>query len=92
VAKKHAAIDGDVIVKPSDSHFWFGKPRIILYLIHFILFQNSFEIAFFFWILVSVFFLVSSMRRFVCNKSAQRFVDDLSSPRRFRRRTGSTRA
>ena len=55
VAKKHTAIDGDVIVKPSDRHFWFGKPRIILYLIHFILFQNSFEIAFFFWILVSIF-------------------------------------
>ncbi|CAD6333794.1 unnamed protein product [Miscanthus lutarioriparius] len=53
VAKKHTAIDGDVIVKPSDRHFWFGKPRIILYLIHFILFQNSFEIAFFFWILTT---------------------------------------
>ncbi|KAJ9162749.1 hypothetical protein P3X46_022499 [Hevea brasiliensis] len=37
-------------VKPSDDHFWFGKPVIILHLIHFILFQNSFEIAFFFWI------------------------------------------
>ncbi|XP_066360744.1 MLO-like protein 1 isoform X1 [Miscanthus floridulus] len=51
VAEKHTAIEGDVIVKPSDEHFWFGKPRIILYLIHFILFQNAFEIAFFFWIL-----------------------------------------
>ncbi|CAA6670800.1 unnamed protein product [Spirodela intermedia] len=28
-----------------------GMPGIVLYLIHFILFQNSFEIAFFFWIL-----------------------------------------
>ncbi|KAJ4747954.1 MLO-like protein [Rhynchospora pubera] len=37
-------------VRPSDDHFWFGKPGIVLYLIHFILFQNSFEIAFFFWI------------------------------------------
>ncbi|XP_055962382.1 MLO-like protein 13 isoform X2 [Mercurialis annua] len=37
-------------VKPSDAHFWFHKPVIILHLIHFILFQNSFEIAFFFWI------------------------------------------
>ncbi|KAJ3687598.1 hypothetical protein LUZ61_016762 [Rhynchospora tenuis] len=37
-------------VRPSDEHFWFGKPGIVLYLIHFILFQNSFEIAFFFWI------------------------------------------
>ncbi|KAM1225970.1 hypothetical protein ACFX13_045363 [Malus domestica] len=37
-------------VKPSDEHFWFHNPRIVLNLIHFILFQNSFEIAFFFWI------------------------------------------
>ncbi|WVZ98578.1 hypothetical protein U9M48_044005 [Paspalum notatum var. saurae] len=51
VAEKHTAVEGDVVVIPSDRHFWFGKPRIILYLIHFILFQNAFEIAFFFWIL-----------------------------------------
>lgn len=38
-------------VKPSDELFWFNEPGIILYLIHFILFQNAFEIAFFFWIL-----------------------------------------
>ncbi|XP_073102717.1 MLO-like protein 13 isoform X2 [Elaeis guineensis] len=37
-------------VKPSDEHFWFNRPGIMLYLIHFILFQNAFEIAFFFWI------------------------------------------
>ncbi|KAM7264076.1 hypothetical protein ACFE04_001759 [Oxalis oulophora] len=37
-------------VRPSDDHFWFHQPAIILRLIHFILFQNSFEIAFFFWI------------------------------------------
>ena len=40
-------------VKPSDKHFWFSRPALVLDLIHFILFQNSFEIAFFFWILVS---------------------------------------
>lgn len=45
--------EGDSTVKPSDELFWFNNPGIILYLIHFILFQNSFEIAFFFWILVS---------------------------------------
>lgn len=39
-------------VKPSDDQFWFGRPAIVLDLIQFILFQNSFEIAFFFWILV----------------------------------------
>ncbi|KAI9122487.1 hypothetical protein K1719_006327 [Acacia pycnantha] len=38
-------------VKPSDKHFWFSNPALVLDLIHFILFQNSFEIAFFFWIL-----------------------------------------
>ncbi|KAE8656898.1 MLO-like protein 13 [Hibiscus syriacus] len=38
-------------VKPSDEHFWFKRPAIILHLIHFILFQNAFELAFFFWIL-----------------------------------------
>ncbi|KAL5726941.1 hypothetical protein ACHQM5_000182 [Ranunculus cassubicifolius] len=38
-------------LKPNDSHFWFGRPNIVLYLIHFILFQNAFEIAFFFWVL-----------------------------------------
>ncbi|XP_008788294.2 MLO-like protein 1 [Phoenix dactylifera] len=53
VAEKHSAIEGDLVVKPSDNHFWFHRPRIVLYLIHFILFQNAFEIAFFFWILTT---------------------------------------
>ncbi|KAG8068673.1 hypothetical protein GUJ93_ZPchr0005g16015 [Zizania palustris] len=51
VAEKNSAIEGDLVVKPSDDHFWLGQPKIVLYLIHFILFQNAFEIAFFFWIL-----------------------------------------
>ncbi|XP_044488326.1 MLO-like protein 13 [Mangifera indica] len=40
--------DPELPVNPSDDHFWFGRPGIVLDLIHFILFQNSFEIAFFF--------------------------------------------
>ncbi|XP_062229241.1 MLO-like protein 13 isoform X3 [Phragmites australis] len=40
-------------LKPSKEHFWFRKPGLVLHLIHFILFQNSFEIGFFFWVLVS---------------------------------------
>lgn len=52
VAEKHSAIEGELVVNPSDEHFWFHRPRIFLYLLHFILFQNAFEIAFFFWILV----------------------------------------
>ncbi|XP_045806156.1 MLO-like protein 1 isoform X2 [Trifolium pratense] len=53
VAEKHAAIEGDLVVQPSDGHFWFHRPHIVLFLIHFILFQNAFEIAFFFWIWVT---------------------------------------
>ncbi|KAA8532194.1 hypothetical protein F0562_006664 [Nyssa sinensis] len=52
VAEKHGAIQGDLVVKPSDDHFWFHRPQIILILIHVILFQNSFELAIFFWIWV----------------------------------------
>ncbi|MED6113022.1 MLO-like protein 1 [Stylosanthes scabra] len=53
VAEKHAAIEGELVVQPSDDHFWFHRPRFVLFLIHFILFQNAFEIAFFFWIWVT---------------------------------------
>ncbi|GAB2212202.1 hypothetical protein Droror1_Dr00025553 [Drosera rotundifolia] len=52
VAEKHVAIEGELVVRPSDHHFWFNRPEIVLVLIHFIQFQNSFEIAYFFWIWV----------------------------------------
>ncbi|KAF8402443.1 hypothetical protein HHK36_013399 [Tetracentron sinense] len=52
VAEKHIAIEGDLVVQPSDDHFWFHRPRMVLILIHIILFQNSFEMAFFFWVWV----------------------------------------
>ncbi|KAL8545234.1 hypothetical protein ACS0TY_005429 [Phlomoides rotata] len=41
---------GAVRVRPSDELFWFHSPNLVLYLLHFILFQNSFEIAFFLWL------------------------------------------
>uniref|UniRef100_A0A161WZ08 Ionotropic glutamate receptor C-terminal domain-containing protein n=1 Tax=Daucus carota subsp. sativus TaxID=79200 RepID=A0A161WZ08_DAUCS len=52
VAEKHIAIEGELAVHPSDDHFWFHRPKIVLFLIHVILFQNAFEIAFIFWIWV----------------------------------------
>ncbi|KAL9162703.1 hypothetical protein ABFS82_07G110300 [Erythranthe guttata] len=52
VAQRHVAVTGELVVKPSDHHFWFRKPRLVLILIHILLFQNSFEIAIFFWMLV----------------------------------------
>jgi len=52
VVQKHTAIEGDVVVAPSDDFFWFHRPKLVLLLIHIVLFQNAFEIAFFFWLLV----------------------------------------
>ncbi|XVE60806.1 hypothetical protein DITRI_Ditri05aG0156600 [Diplodiscus trichospermus] len=52
VAQRHIVVQGELVVQPSDNHFWFNKPRLILRLIHIILFQNSFEIAFLAWIWV----------------------------------------
>uniref|UniRef100_M1BK25 MLO-like protein n=1 Tax=Solanum tuberosum TaxID=4113 RepID=M1BK25_SOLTU len=50
VSERSSVVDENTPIKPSDKLFWFDSPTLILYLIHFILFQNSFEIAFFVWI------------------------------------------
>lgn len=42
-------VQGALLVKPSDNWFWFGRPQFLLHLIHLILFQNSFQLAFFTW-------------------------------------------
>lgn len=39
-----------VKVTPRDELFWFNKPELLLSLIHFIIFENAFEMASFFWI------------------------------------------
>ncbi|XP_020155189.1 MLO-like protein 1 [Aegilops tauschii subsp. strangulata] len=50
---KRAAVEaGDIAVDPSDDLFWFRSPRMLLILIHFILFQNAYEFAYLFWTLV----------------------------------------
>ncbi|OAY26250.1 MLO-like protein 6 isoform X2 [Manihot esculenta] len=46
---KSHVVRGTLLVKPSDHFFWFGRPKLLLHLIHFILFQNSFQLAFFTW-------------------------------------------
>ncbi|XP_024384762.1 MLO-like protein 15 isoform X1 [Physcomitrium patens] len=40
-------------ISPRDDLFWFKSPRLLLFLVHFILFQNAFELAFFFWTMVT---------------------------------------
>ncbi|KAK9267383.1 hypothetical protein L1049_009808 [Liquidambar formosana] len=46
---KSLVVRGTLLVKPSDHFFWFGRPKLLLHLMHFILFQNSFQLAFFTW-------------------------------------------
>eukprot|EP01018_Ginkgo_biloba_P015663 Gb_04083 [translate_table: standard] len=49
IQQKHAVIRGSPVVNPSDKLFWFSRPQLTLFLIHFSLFQNAFQIAFFIW-------------------------------------------
>ncbi|KAH8509767.1 hypothetical protein H0E87_011497, partial [Populus deltoides] len=37
------------VVEPNNKYFWFNRPHWILLLIHYTLFQNAFEMAFFLW-------------------------------------------
>ncbi|XP_029129845.1 MLO-like protein 6 [Cajanus cajan] len=46
---KSQIIKGSLLVRPSDHFFWFGWPNLLLHLISFVLFQNSFQVAFFTW-------------------------------------------
>ncbi|GKV29646.1 hypothetical protein SLEP1_g38550 [Rubroshorea leprosula] len=46
---KSQVVRGAFLVRPSDHFFWFGRPELLLHLMHFILFQNSFQLAFFTW-------------------------------------------
>ncbi|PNT11958.2 hypothetical protein POPTR_011G059200v4 [Populus trichocarpa] len=48
---KSLVVEETILVRPSDHFFWFGRPKLLLHLIQFILFQNSFQLAFFTWTL-----------------------------------------
>ncbi|XP_019252216.1 PREDICTED: MLO-like protein 5 [Nicotiana attenuata] len=50
IQERHAVVQGIPLVQVSDRHFWFGKPKLILHLVHLTLFQNAFEITYFLWI------------------------------------------
>ncbi|GLJ51572.1 hypothetical protein SUGI_1096130 [Cryptomeria japonica] len=49
IQDRNPVVQGAPVVKPNDQLFWFGRPQMILYLIHFTLFQSAFQMAFFFW-------------------------------------------
>jgi mlo protein len=42
-------VRGAPVVQPGDELFWFGRPRLMLFLINLVLFQNAFQLAFFMW-------------------------------------------
>ncbi|XP_042376115.1 MLO-like protein 9 isoform X1 [Zingiber officinale] len=50
IKERHAVVQGIPLVQLSDHHFWFGRPQFILFLIHFTLFQNAFQLIYFIWI------------------------------------------
>ena len=39
LTEKHAVVQGIPLVQGSDQYFWFGRPQLVLHLIHFALFQ-----------------------------------------------------
>lgn len=39
IKERHAVVQGIPLVQASDKYFWFGRPRLVLHLIHFALFQ-----------------------------------------------------
>lgn len=39
ITERHAVVQGIPLVQGSDKYFWFGRPRLVLHLIHFALFQ-----------------------------------------------------
>ncbi|WCJ44745.1 Seven transmembrane MLO family protein [Euphorbia peplus] len=50
IQERHAVVQGIPLVQVSDKYFWFEWPQLILYFIHFVLFQNAFELTYMLWI------------------------------------------
>ncbi|KAI3784395.1 hypothetical protein L1987_43494 [Smallanthus sonchifolius] len=50
ITERHAVVQGIPLVQASDKYFWFSRPSLMLHLIHFVLFQNAFQITYFLWI------------------------------------------
>ncbi|OVA00651.1 Mlo-related protein [Macleaya cordata] len=50
IQERTTVVKGAPVVEPSNKLFWFNRPQWILLLIHFTLFQNAFQMAYFLWI------------------------------------------
>ncbi|VFQ98912.1 unnamed protein product [Cuscuta campestris] len=51
IHQRNEVVKGVVVVEPGDDLFWFNRPRLLLFLLNFVLFQNAFQLAFFSWTL-----------------------------------------
>lgn len=49
IQERGEVVKGVPVVQPGDELFWFNRPRLVLYLINFVLFQNAFQLAFLAW-------------------------------------------
>ncbi|XP_052184520.1 MLO-like protein 6 isoform X2 [Diospyros lotus] len=49
IQERCEVVKGVPVVQPGDDLFWFNRPRLVLYLINFVFFQNAFQFAFFAW-------------------------------------------
>lgn len=50
IKEQNNVIIGTPLVQLNDDLFWFRKPRFVLVLLHYTLFLNAFELAFFVWV------------------------------------------
>ncbi|CAE6075210.1 unnamed protein product [Arabidopsis arenosa] len=50
IKENNSVIRGTPLVEPNDTHFWFSNPRFLLSILHYTLFLNTFEMAFFLWV------------------------------------------
>ncbi|KAL5845760.1 hypothetical protein ACOSQ3_009284 [Xanthoceras sorbifolium] len=58
-SRERSDCKGRACVQPGDHLFWFNRPRLILFLINVVLFQNAFQLAFLAWSWISSnFFLL----------------------------------
>ncbi|TKY75351.1 MLO protein-like 1 [Spatholobus suberectus] len=49
IQERTTVVRGVPIVEPNNKYFWFNRPQWIIFLIHFTLFENAFQIAYFLW-------------------------------------------
>ncbi|KVI09340.1 hypothetical protein Ccrd_012256 [Cynara cardunculus var. scolymus] len=49
IHERGEVVKGAPVVHTGDDLFWFNRPRLLLYLLNFVLFQNAFQLAFLTW-------------------------------------------